>query len=136
MYTFQISTGLLTKDGLPFAQAYSGCGVGKDDPGCCMAQLGTLGPGNYGPLPVGRYTIGPASNDHPKLGPIAMPLIPDPANEMHGRSGFFIHADSIASPGSASEGCIVPVHGANGEPGRTIRQTIAADADRDLEVIA
>ena len=49
--------------------------------------------------------------------PVAMPLIPDPANQMHGRSGFFIHADSIADPGSASEGCIVPVHGVNGEVG-------------------
>jgi hypothetical protein len=36
-----------------------------------------------------------------------MYLQPDSANEMHGRSGFFMHADSIAHPGQASEGCIV-----------------------------
>jgi hypothetical protein len=64
-----------------------------------------------------------------------MPLTPNPANQMHGRSAFFIHADSVAKPGSASEGCIVPVHGINGEPGRTIRERIAADTDRALEVI-
>ena len=65
-----------------------------------------------------------------------MPLIPDPANQMHGRSGFFLHADSVGNPGSASEGCIVPVHGVNGEAGRVIREQIAAGSDRDLEVIA
>lgn len=124
------------KDGIPLAVAYSGCGVGKDNPAFCSAQMGTLGPGNFGPLPPGRYTIGPADNNHPKLGPIAMPLNPDPANQMHGRGSFFIHADSVASPGMASEGCIVPVHGVHGEPGRAIREVIAAGADRDLTVIA
>jgi hypothetical protein len=135
MYTFQISTRQLQKDGRPLAVAYSGCGTGKDSPACCSAQMGSLGRGNYGPLPTGRYTIGPAENNL-KLGPVAMPLIPDPANQMHGRSGFFLHADSVANPGSASEGCIVPVHGVNGEAGRVIREQIAAGSDRDLEVIA
>jgi hypothetical protein len=97
--------------------------------------MGSLGSGNYGPLPTGSYTIGPAE-DSVKLGPVAMPLVPDPANQMHGRSGFFIHADSVANPGTASEGCIVPVNGVNGEAGRVIREQIAADSDRGLEVIA
>jgi hypothetical protein len=55
---------------------------------------------------------------------------------MFGRSGFFIHADSIKAPGDASEGCIVPVAGANGESGHEIRMMISGSSDRDLEVLA
>src|SRR5579862_3722677 len=94
-WTFVISTGQLLHDGTLVARCYSGCGSGKDNPSCCSAQMGSLGANNFGPLPVGKYTIGPATDTILKLGPIAMPLIPDPANEMFGRSGFFIHADSI-----------------------------------------
>ncbi len=37
----------------------------------------------------------------------AIPLTPAPANRMFGRSGFFVHGDSNAHPGEASQGCII-----------------------------
>jgi hypothetical protein len=134
-WKFVISTGQLTLAGMPVAAGYSGRGTGKDNPALCSAKMGTLGPGNFGPLPAGKYTIG-APEDDPKLGPIAMRLTPDPSNDMHGRAGFFIHADSIAHPGEASEGCIIPTHGAAGETGRQIRMMISTSSDRELEVVA
>lgn len=134
-WKFVISTGQLSHDGMPVATCYSGRGIGKDNPAYCSAAMGTLGPDNFGPLPTGKYTIG-APEDDPRLGPIAMRLTPDPANEMFKRAGFFIHADSVAHPGEASEGCIVPTHGAAGENGRQIRVMISASTDRELEVDA
>lgn len=135
MWSFVISTGQLSLNGTAMATCYTGCGMGKNNPECCSAQMGSLGRGNFGPLPVGRYSIGVAYHDTQR-GPCAMRLTPDPANEMYGRSGFLIHADSIASPGDASEGCIVPVLGVKGETGLAIREMIAASPDRDLEVQA
>ena len=114
-WSYSISMGILTLNGTPVATCYTGCGTGKDNPGCCSASMGSLGKGNFGPLPTGKYTIGPAYED-PQRGRYTMRLQPDPANDMHGRIGFMIHADSIASPGSASEGCIVPVRGAKEKP--------------------
>jgi hypothetical protein len=134
-WSFQISTGELSLDGTPVARCYAGGGTGKNEPDCCSAQQGSLGPGNFGPLPTGKYTIGPAYND-PERGQNTMRLIPDTGTEMYGRSGFLIHADSIKAPGDASEGCIVPILGAKGEPGLVVRAMIAASPDRDLEVQA
>lgn len=45
--------------------------------------------------------------DHPDLGELAIPLTPDPANQMFGRSDFWCHGDSLTDPGNASKGCIV-----------------------------
>jgi len=70
---------------------------GKNDPSKqCVKETG--------PLPRGRYTIGP-----PIVGPspYSLRLTPDPANDMCGRSGFLIHGDSISHPGNASDGCII-----------------------------
>lgn len=61
---------------------------------------------NVGPLPCGSYTMLPARK-HPRLGPTAIPLQPSATNEMHGRSGFYIHGDNKAGDRSASQGCIV-----------------------------
>jgi hypothetical protein len=134
-WKFVISTGQLSHDGMSVATCYSGRGTGKNNPACCRSQMGTLGPDNFGPLPTGKYTINTAEDD-PRLGPIAMRLMPDATNEMHGRAGFFIHADSVAHPGEASEGCVVPIRGAAGEGGRQIRVMISESADRELEVQA
>ena len=59
---------------------------------------------DIGPIPRGRYTIGA-----PFVGPspFSLRLTPDPANDMCGRDGFLIHGDSIADPGTASNGCII-----------------------------
>jgi hypothetical protein len=134
-WKFVISTGQLSHDGMPVAACYSGRGTGKDKPAFCNAPMGSLGLDNFGPLPTGKYTIGVAEDD-PRLGPIAMRLTPDPANQMFGRAGFFIHADSVAHPGEASEGCIVPTQGVAGETGRQIRTMISTTTDRELEVDA
>lgn len=64
---------------------------------------------NIGPLPQGWYTLDEPIT-HPHLGPLAFPLIPDPANEMFGRGGFFIHGASSADPLNSSEGCIIMPH--------------------------
>ena len=78
-----------------------------------------------GPLPTGSYTILPAI-DHENLGPVAMPLEPAPENEMHGRSGFYIHGDNAAADESASMGCIIL--------SRDTRDMIDASDIRDLVV--
>jgi hypothetical protein len=78
---------------------------------------------NCGPIPTGFWNIGQAQ-DHPKLGPCAMPLTPDPTTMTFGRSGFWIHGDDIAAPGHGSEGCIVLPQAA--------RKQIAASTDRRL----
>ncbi len=65
------------------------------------------GVSNRGPLPRGNYTIEPA-RQHPVLGPLAMPLQPDPENNMHQRGDFWIHGDNATH--DASHGCIVLNH--------------------------
>jgi hypothetical protein len=57
-----------------------------------------------------------------------MPLTPDPANDMCGRAGFFIHGDNITAPGTASDGCIIL--------SRTTRVAIDASEDKQLTVVA
>lgn len=57
-----------------------------------------------GPIPKGAYIAIPA-RAHPRLGPVAIDLVPFPTNEMHGRSAFLIHGDNAAN--DASEGCII-----------------------------
>jgi hypothetical protein len=79
---------------------------------------------DIGPLPRGAYTIGA-----PVMGPspFSLPLDPAPANEMCGRSGFLVHGDSIAHPGTASQGCIIL--------SRPIREAIAASGINQLVVV-
>jgi hypothetical protein len=81
---------------------------------------------DLGPLPTGKYTMAQAY-DHPTCGPCSIPLEPDPANKMHGRSEFLIHGDDSSSVGrTASAGCIILP--------RDVRDTINASANRDLVV--
>jgi hypothetical protein len=82
---------------------------------------------NVGPLPQGKYTIEKAI-DSPTLGALALPLTPDPENEMFGRSGFFIHGDDSKWPGHSSDGCIVL--------GPAARQAISASGDTELRVVS
>ncbi|HWE51390.1 MAG TPA: tlde1 domain-containing protein [Bryobacteraceae bacterium] len=109
-----VSIGVLAGTG------YAGFGAGKNNPELEAVHL-------LGPLPKGLYRFG-SPEASPKLGPLAIPLIPDDSNEMFGRSAFFLHADSITHPGEASEGCIVMA--------RDVRQRVFASADKDLRVIA
>jgi hypothetical protein len=120
MFVFDIPTGCLTQDGAFIATGYSGSNSGKDNP------LFESTP-NFGPIPEGLYTIGTART-HPHLGPLAMPLTPNPANVMYSRGGFWLHGDSIKHPGQGSEGCIcLP---------RPARLLISRATDRRLTVIS
>jgi type VI secretion system (T6SS) effector TldE1-like protein len=82
-----------------------------------------------GPIPQGLYTIGQPRTDE-IVGPFALPLTPDPSNEMFGRADFFIHGDEIAHPGQhlASDGCIIL--------DRPTRQTIWGSGDTLLQVVS
>jgi hypothetical protein len=95
---------------------------GKNNPAMCGVRC-------IGPLPTGDYTIGPWQAQHGKLGPMVAELIPDASNDMHGRSGFFIHgAASGALHGQESEGCTVLEH--------TPRQAVKDSGDTRLRVVA
>lgn len=100
------------------AKGYSGLGAGKNNPELQCAD-------KIGPIPRGWYTIG-ASTDNPA--PVTLPLTPDTANTMCGRSNFLIHADNVQLPGWASEGCIIF--------DLTARQRIVSSHVARLEVIA
>ena len=67
MFTYRQSTGeLFDPTGERIGIGYAGHGEGTNDP--AMESIA-----NIGPLPRGRYFIGPAY-DHPKLGPVTMNL--------------------------------------------------------------
>lgn len=99
MWTYKQSTGDMLHDGENFATAYAGRREGLNNPAMQNVE-------KIGPLPQGRYKIGPAYQ-HPRLGSVCMNLEPDAANEMFGRSDFRIHGDNAWLDHSASEGCIV-----------------------------
>jgi hypothetical protein len=121
MWTYRQSTGELARDGVTAGTGYSGYETGRNNPAMQDVE-------NTGPVPQGIYTIGaPQCVESPgPHGPFILPLTPDPANTMFGRSGFLIHGDSIARPGFASRGCIIA--------GRLIREAIAASGDAGLTV--
>lgn len=126
MYFYSQSTGRL-QHGINntltiIGTGYAGGNCGKNPEGRNNPAM--QGVRMIGPLPRGVYTIGQPI-EHTKLGPCAVPLTPDPSNDMMGRSAFFIHADTI-TPGDASEGCIVL--------GPSIRQRIAASLTEDNRI--
>lgn len=82
---------------------------------------------DIGPLPCGMYTFGEPI-EHLKLGPYALPLIPDPDNVMFGRTDFFMHGDNIERPGRASDGCLVMP--------RNVRQYCWTSPDHRLQVVS
>jgi hypothetical protein len=122
MWTYKQSTGELSRDGVAAGACYSGYEAGKNNPAMQNAE-------NVGPVPQGRYSIGaPQCVESPgPHGPFVLPLTPDPANTMFGRSGFLIHGDSVVNPGLASRGCIIAA--------RLIREAIAGSGDTELTVI-
>ena len=97
---------------------YSGRGAGRNNPSLENIQ-------NIGPIPRGRYRIGPQYT-HQSKGPVTMTLTPV-GHAARGRTHFLIHGDSINHPGDASEGCIVL--------SRPVRQVIAASGDTEIEVV-
>lgn len=124
MHVYEQATGRwLDPTGRVLGTGYSGKDWGKNQPA-------TQSIANTGPLPEGLYLIG-SPRDTITHGPFVLPLTPDPANNMWGRKSFLVHGDSLVSPGSASEGCIILAI--------TVRRAIAAiseSSDNLLQVIS
>jgi Tlde1 domain len=95
--------------------AYSGIGADLNDP---YAQFVPF----QGPLPRGYYLIGFPTHDK---GPMTLPLLPPPFNDMGGRYGFLIHGDNHKRNHTGSNGCIVanPDCRAKIPPGEVLRVT-------------
>lgn len=120
MWVYCIREGeLYTPHGELEGVGYAGHGAAKNDPERTNEK-------NLGPLPCGRYRKGTPFL-HPTAGKFFIPLTPAPRNEMFGRSGFGMHGDSIKTPGTASEGCVIQPLNA--------RMNFWASPDRDLLVV-
>jgi hypothetical protein len=120
MWIFEQATGKWYGSGRCEAIGYAGRDVGKNNP----AMQNVKG---IGPLPCGWYTIGEPIEHHPTVGAYALPLTPDPDNEMFGRSSFYVHGDSKEHPGLASHGCpVIP---------RAVREKVHASGDNRLQVV-
>lgn len=121
-YMYEQSTGALFEviggDLVLLAVGYSGKGAHRDKP-TSQHLVGE------GPIPRGLWLLG-RPVDHPRLGPIAIPLAPLSSEEPQ-RSGFFIHGDNARGDKSASRGC--PIFG------RAIRTRLARAGDATLTVV-
>lgn len=104
MWVYEQATGqLYNPDGSHASKGYAGGNEGKNPEGINNPAMQCVK--LIGPLPVGYYTFGQVVLvSH--LGPFAIPLIPDAANNMCGRGDFYMHGDTTPS-GNASEGCII-----------------------------
>jgi hypothetical protein len=122
-YTYEQSTGnMIDPAGSVVATGYAGGNCGQNPEGKNNPEM--QGVKSIGPLPEGWYDLGePVEHSH--LGAYAIPLIPDPANDMLGRGDFYLHGDTTPS-GNASEGCIIMP--------RAIRESVKASGER-LQVI-
>lgn len=126
MWKYEQTTGrLYDPEGNLKATGYAGGNCGKNPEGINNHAMQDCH--DIGPLPVGLYTFGKMVHPHPHLGPFALQLIPDDGNDMHGRSGFYMHGDTPI-PGNASKGCII-------QP-RPVRLECAQSEDRRLQVVA
>jgi type VI secretion system (T6SS) effector TldE1-like protein len=125
-WTFDISGGKIYDPAGAFAApAYSGGNKGQNPDGVDNTADESLK--DIGPLPEGLYTFG-TPVDHSQLGPFAIPLTPDPSNEMYGRGDFYVHGDTAALNHSASEGCVIAP--------RSTRNAMWASTDHHLKVVA
>ena len=120
-WIYEQASGKLLVNTVFVGSGYSGHGTGLNDPASQQQH-------NVGPLPTGRYTIGGPHSPPDHLGPLAMPLIPDPSNQMFGRFGFFVHGDNGLGNQSASDGCIIM--------GPAIRSQVDRSDDRTLVVVS
>jgi hypothetical protein len=128
MWTYYIREGELWHNGhLAARRLYSGAddGDGVVEPGEGMNDPTKVGERNVGPLPPGRYIIGPAFI-HPRTGPVTMRLIPMTDTDMLGRDGFLVHGGNMT--GGSSQGCIVAPPAA--------RAMLATSDDRVLMVVS
>lgn len=116
----QASGRIFRDDGTLAGEGYSGAGDWKNRPAGEALK-------NRGPIPQGTYRISDPV-DTVTHGPQVLPLTPMAGTEIYGRGGFLVHGDSVISPGSASEGCIIMP--------RDVREEIAKSGDSVLIVIS
>lgn len=119
-WIYKQATGELTLDGKLVGVGYSGHGIGVNN-GVLQDVV------DVGPIPVGSYMIGVAV-DHPKLGPLALPLTPNDPNSTFGRDDFWIHGENPSHIGQSSEGCIIQAN--------ATRTAISASDVTQLQVVA
>ena len=107
-FIFRITAEQILYDVNFLAKAYAGKddGDGVHEPGEGRGDPSMVKVSEVGPIPPGVYRIRGAER-HPTAGNWVMRLEPLPGTETFGRSGFLIHGDSIARPGTGSKGCIV-----------------------------
>jgi hypothetical protein len=123
MWTYEQDLGQMNDPtGALAGNGYAGGNEGNNPEGVNNHDMQNVK--GVGPLPCGTYTFGEPVL-HSKLGPFAIPLIPDPANEMFGRGSFYCHGDTTPS-GNASEGCIIMP--------RSVREAMWASDDHTLSV--
>ena len=102
---FRISAGQISTFDTTGTQTYLGAAYAGN--GAALNNASMTWIKGHGPLPVGKYFIGSPIDLPQSVGQFALPLEPDPSNDMMGRSGFYIHGDNPALDHSASDGCIV-----------------------------
>ncbi len=117
-WVYSQSTGELTHNGAHIATGYSGAGPGRNNPAMQSSQ--------GQPIPQGRYDVGPA-HQGTHTGPVTLNLDAQPGTQTFGRDLFRAHGDSIAHPGTASEGCVIVP--------RAAREQMANSPDRTLTVV-
>ena len=120
-WVYQQATGHLFLNTIFIGTGYCGHGSGLNNPAAQDQQ-------NIGPIPTGSYAIGPVHTPPDHLGPLALPLYPDPTNQMYGRFGFFMHGDNQYANHSASNGCIIM--------GPDIRRQVSSGDDKTLVVVS
>ncbi|MEQ4531313.1 MAG: tlde1 domain-containing protein [Mixta sp.] len=117
-WIYEVRKKTFERDGIvQFNVMYAGAPGYKDNPDF-QCEI------NKGPLPRGKYRIGPPIAKHPTAGRFVLRLTPYKENAMCGRSGFLIHGDN--GKGTASNGCIVMAF--------ENRQKIATSQDKELIV--
>ena len=124
-WIYEQTTGkLFTPTGIYAATGYAGGNCGKNPEGKNNPDMQNVK--SIGPLPCGLYRMGEVIQQS-HLGPFAIPLFPDPNNEMFGRGSFYVHGDTNP-PGNASEGCIIQA--------RVIREKMYSSDDKQIQVVA
>ena len=118
-WIYHQSTGRLEYNGVAAASGYSGAPGAVNNPDREFEVL-------IGPIPRGNYRIGVLQLNGGHMGHDVIPLTPVGHNA-HRRTGFFLHGDSIRSPGTASQGCVVLQH--------DIRMRINQSLDKVLQVV-
>ena len=128
MFTYEQTTGkLYTPTGTLLGTGYAGRGEGKNNPVWEAVK-------DYGPLPVGMWTLIKLWKNHPVVGEYAIELQPDESTRIkilsYGRDpiGFFSHGENPSHIGESSDGCIILW--------RTTRLDWWENGDRQLHVIA